>query len=100
MCYNVIDVEREVSELEFIFLRGGTASADVFLWRVAQMLESVRIGTKTRNRKICSAMHRIEHAMKHIPDSKNKKDLGIIIRNKKEKIKTYESHLENMTLLI
>lgn len=100
MCYSVIDIEDEINEFECMFTGGGMASMDVFLWRVAQMLAGVRIATKTRNRKISSAIKRIEQAMENIPDSKNKEVLEIIIRDKKGEIKTYESHIENMTLII
>lgn len=100
MCYSVIDIESEICELECIFMRGGPASVDAFLWRIAQILDAVRIGAKPRNRKISSAIHRIEQAMEHLPKTKNKKDLEIIIQDKKREMKTYESHMENTTLLI
>lgn len=100
MCYSVIDLESEILEMGTICRCGAAVSVDVLLWRITQILTDVRIGTRLRNRKISSAIYGIEQVIEHLPETKNKINLEIIIRDKKEEMKTYESHIENTALLI
>lgn len=98
MYYSVIDVESEISELIRLIRRYESFSADVICWRLEQMLEEAPTGSKLRNIRILSAIYRIEMAIELIADSKNKKSLEIIIRNKKEEIETFESQTKSLTL--
>jgi len=95
----VIDIESEILELKNICRCNESASAEIFFWRIAQILNEVTTGTKLRNRKITDAIDSIEQAMKSMPDSKNKKELEIIVRRKKGEIKKYESRTDT-TLFI
>jgi len=100
MHYSVIDVEGEASELLALNRSLGTASADIICWRIAQILTEVEIGSKQRNDRILTAMQKVEVAIALAAGSKNKKDLEIMIRNKKEEIEKLESQGENLALSI
>lgn len=94
MRYSMIDVECEIIELKSLTRGRKEASSDAIIWRIEQMLRDVSIGTKTRNRRIISGISEIEEVIKTAANSKNKKNLEIIIREKKEEVQIFES-LEN-----
>lgn len=98
MCYSIIDVENEIMELGRFTGRCDLVSTEAMCWRLEQMLREVSIGSKLRNVRILSAIHRIKMAIEPISDSKNKNSLEIIIQNKKEEIKKFESQDQKLTL--
>ncbi|MFZ2970353.1 MAG: hypothetical protein WA063_04350 [Minisyncoccia bacterium] len=75
MRYSIIDVEEEIFELKSRIGVCGSAYADVLVWRMSQIRSEISIGSKLRNVRILSAIHRIKMAIESISDSKNKKSL-------------------------
>jgi hypothetical protein len=93
-----MDIEDETSELVAMKRSGSDDSADILCWRIGQMLPEIAIGPMTRNDRIMSVLQKVETAICFLSDSKNKKNLEIVIRNKKEEIKKSESQRENLAL--
>lgn len=91
MCYSIIDIEDELSELKNLIGFYEPASLDLIFWRIGQMLNEIMIGSKLRNSRILLGIYQIEAMMESMADSKNKIYLEIIIQSKKFEIEYWLS---------